>query len=128
VFRFRTLIAHTYRGGEPGLRKLELRLLAVGVVVARTASDLVRYHGKLMIIDHRDLYLTAFNLTYQDVERNRSFGVITSERRVVEEASRLFESDTRRLPYTAQHSDLIVSPANARQQLAAFIRGTRSSY
>jgi cardiolipin synthase A/B len=121
----RALIAHTNRGGEAGLRKLELRLLAAGVAVARTATDLARYHGKLMIIDHRHLYLTAFNLTYQDIERSRSFGVITGERKVVEEASRLFECDTRRLPYTARHTDLVVSPGNAREQLAAFIRGTR---
>src|ERR1700723_1115546 len=45
------LIAHTNRGGEQNLRKLELRLLAGGATVARTADDLVRYHGKYMIID-----------------------------------------------------------------------------
>ena len=47
----RALIAHTNRGGEKSLRKLELRLLAAGVTVARTADDLPRYHGKMMIVD-----------------------------------------------------------------------------
>src|SRR5262245_35007773 len=51
------LIASTNRGGEQGLRQLETRLLAAGVTVARTADDLIRYHGKLMIIDRRELYL-----------------------------------------------------------------------
>src|SRR5438105_2180732 len=51
------LIAYTNRGGEQNLRKLEARLLATGVTVARTADDLVRYHAKLMIIDRRTLYL-----------------------------------------------------------------------
>src|SRR5580704_6555141 len=32
------LIAHTNRGGEQNLRKLELRLLAAGATVARTAD------------------------------------------------------------------------------------------
>jgi cardiolipin synthase len=36
------LIAFTNRGGEKNLRALEMRLLAAGVTVARTADDLVR--------------------------------------------------------------------------------------
>src|SRR5438270_11068508 len=68
------LIAHTNRAGEENLRKLELRLLALGITVARSADDLVRYHGKLMIIDRRELYLLGFNFTHQDIERSRSFG------------------------------------------------------
>ena len=47
----RTLIAHTNARGEKGLRKLEQRLLALGATVSRTADDLVRYHGKMMIVD-----------------------------------------------------------------------------
>jgi cardiolipin synthase A/B len=34
----RALIAHTNRGGEKSLRKLELKMLAAGVIVARTAG------------------------------------------------------------------------------------------
>src|SRR5215467_5232710 len=49
------LIAHTNRSGEESLRKLEMRLLAAGVTVSRTADDLVRYHGKMLLIDRRDL-------------------------------------------------------------------------
>ena len=121
----RALIAYTNRGGEAGLRKLEMRLLEAGVAVTRTASDLVRYHGKYMIIDRRDLYLLAFNFTYQDIERSRSFGAILRDRRLVQEAARLFDADTRRVPYVAGLNNLVVSPANARKQLAGFIRGAR---
>src|SRR5438552_18508462 len=49
------LIASTNRGGEQSLRDLETRLLAAGVTVSRTADDLLRYHGKLVIIDRRVL-------------------------------------------------------------------------
>src|SRR5690348_1871118 len=70
------LVAHANRAGEDGLRALEQRLLAAGVTVARTASDLVRYHGKLIIVDRRELYLLAFNFTSLDIERSRSFGII----------------------------------------------------
>jgi hypothetical protein len=49
----RALIAHRNSGGQKTLRKLELRLLESGVTVSRTAGDLVRYHGKMLIVDGR---------------------------------------------------------------------------
>jgi cardiolipin synthase len=119
------LIAHTNRAGEESLRKLELRLLEAGVIVARTADDLTRYHGKLMIIDRRELYLLAFNLTSADIGRSRSFGVVTRSRGLVREAIRLFESDTERHLYEAGSNRFVVSPANARQQLSSFISGAK---
>src|SRR5712691_1514074 len=80
------LIAYTNRGGEKNLRALEMRLLAAGVTVARTADVLLRYHGKMVVIDSRDLYLLAFNFTYADMDRSRSFGVVTRDRKLVQEA------------------------------------------
>src|SRR4051812_27294378 len=53
----RALTAHTNRGGEKSLRKLEMQLLEGGVTVSRTADDLVRYHGKMMIVDGRELHV-----------------------------------------------------------------------
>jgi cardiolipin synthase len=115
------LIAYTNRGGEKNLRALEMRLLGAGVTVARTADDLIRYHAKLMIIDRSELHLLGFNFTYLDMEHSRSFGVIVKNRRVVREAIRLFEADTTRQAYSAGLSSFIVSPLNARKQLAKFI-------
>src|SRR5712691_238113 len=119
------LIAHINRFGEGNLRKLEMQLLAAGVTVARTADDLARYHGKLMIIDRRELYLFAFNVTYLDIERSRSFGIITTNRRVVKESAKLFEADTKRRPYEPGLANFILSPANARKQLSSFIQGAK---
>jgi phosphatidylserine/phosphatidylglycerophosphate/cardiolipin synthase-like enzyme len=119
------LIACKNRGGEQNLRDLEMRLLAAGVTVSRTDNDLVRYHGKLMIIDRRVLFLLAFNFTYLDMERSRSFGIITTNKKHVEQATRLFESDAKRQPYSAGSSTFIVSPLNARRQLTSFIKGAR---
>jgi len=56
------LIAFTNRGGEEHLRRLEMHLLAKGVSVARTAGDLVRYHGKMMLVDRKELYFVGFQL------------------------------------------------------------------
>jgi phosphatidylserine/phosphatidylglycerophosphate/cardiolipin synthase-like enzyme len=119
------LIASTNSAGEENLRKLELRLLAAGVTVTRTADDLIRYHGKLMIIDRRELHLLAFNLTHADIDRSRSFGAIVTNRNIVHEAVRLFEADAKRIPYEPAFDKFLVSPVNARKELARFIRGAK---
>src|SRR5919107_2685210 len=62
----RALIAHTNRGGEKSLRKLELKLLNAGVTVARTADDLPRYHGKILPVND-SLYVFGFNYTKLDI-------------------------------------------------------------
>lgn len=119
------LIAYTNRGGEKNLRKLEMRLLDAGITVARTADDLVRYHGKYMIIDRRVLFLLSFNYTYLDIDRSRCFGVVTTDPKFVAEAVKLFEADAKRQPYTPGFQGLIVSPLNARKQLSAFLQGAK---
>lgn len=121
------LIAHTNQGEEKNLRRLEMRLLAEGVTVTRTANDLVRYHGKMMIIDEKVLYLLGFNFTHMDIDLSRSFGVVITKSSVVKEAVRLFECDSKRRPYTKAKDDLIVSPINARKRLTEFIAGTKKS-
>ena len=120
----RALIAHTNRGGERSLRKLELRLLDAGVTVARTADDLTRYHGKMMIVDDT-LYVLGFNYTRLDIERSRSFGIITSDKRLVKEAGVLFTADSTRQPYTPGHDRFVVSPESSRDLLIDFIKKTR---
>jgi len=119
------LIAANNRGGERGLRLLESRLLAAGITVARTHNNLVRYHDKLIIVDRRTLYLCGFNFTYLDIERSRSFGLVTRHRALVQEAVHLFDCDVKRQAYTPRLAAFVVSPVNARKQLAAFIRGAR---
>jgi phosphatidylserine/phosphatidylglycerophosphate/cardiolipin synthase-like enzyme len=119
------LIAYTNRGGEIGLRMLEMRLLEVGVTVSRTSNDLSRYHDKLMIIDRRLLFVLSFNFTHLDIDHSRGFGIITRNARLVHEAAKLFEADTTRNPYTPALDTFVVSPANARELLTAFIRKAR---
>jgi cardiolipin synthase len=119
------LIAYVNRGGEKKLRKLELRLLHAGVVVSRTADDLVRYHDKFIIIDKKVLYLLSFNYTHLDIDHSRCFGLVTEERCYVEEAMKLFEADTKRRRYVPECDDFVVSPINARKQLESFIKGAK---
>jgi phosphatidylserine/phosphatidylglycerophosphate/cardiolipin synthase-like enzyme len=123
--KVRALIAHTNKGGEKTLRKLELRLLQYGATVARTADDLARYHGKLMIVDGDSLHVYGFNYTKLDIDKSRSFGIVTRDKKIVREAAQLFEADALRQSYTPTHPRLVVSPENSRTLLTAFIKGAK---
>ncbi len=122
----RALIAHTNSGGEKRLRDLELRMLEAGVTVSRTGQDLVRYHGKMMIVDRDELHVYGFNYTAKDLA-SRSFGLVTRDRRTVQEGLRLFEADAQREDYEPQLDGFVVSPENAREQLAMFIKRAKKS-
>ena len=120
------LIAFTNKGGAQSLRKLEQRMLKKGITVSRTDDDMVRYHGKLLIVDRRQAYVLGFNYTKQDIE-SRSFGVVTRSTRVVKELLRLFDTDACRTDFTPRVPDLVISPENARSRLQSFLRKARVS-
>ena len=119
------LIAFTNRGGEKNLRKLETHFLAKGITVARTAGDLVRYHGKMMIVDRKELHLLSFNFTHLDIDHSRSFALITRNPKLVDQAVCLFEADCKRQSYSPGNKRFLVSPLNARRELMAFIKGAK---
>jgi phosphatidylserine/phosphatidylglycerophosphate/cardiolipin synthase-like enzyme len=120
------LVAFTNRGGEKVLRRFEMRMLERGITVTRTADDLVRYHGKMVLIDRKELMMLAFNFTHLDISLSRSFAIITTEPKLVAEAVKLFECDAKRTPYEAGHKSFVVSPVNARESLTAFIKDAKN--
>lgn len=120
------LVAHVSSQGDKQLRKLESRLLKKGAKVARTDDDMVRYHGKLLLVDDKTLFILGFNYTELDIRRSRSLGVMTRKPSVVREARRLIETDEdRSKTFKPRKSDLVISPENARQRLTRFIRKAR---
>jgi phosphatidylserine/phosphatidylglycerophosphate/cardiolipin synthase-like enzyme len=121
----RALIARTNSSGDKALRKLESKLLDKGVTVARSDDALVRYHGKMAILDRDTLLLLGFNYTKLDIEKSRSLGLVVEDDTVVNEAVRLFEADLLKQEYAPKHDTLVVSPQNARAQLASFIKDAR---
>jgi cardiolipin synthase len=123
----RALIAHTNSGGEKRLRQLERRMLDKGVTVSRTDDALVRYHAKMMIVDRQELHVYGFNYTALDL-KSRSFGLVTKDRKVLQEALRLFEADVCRQEFEPSLDEgFVVSPENAREQLATFIKRAKKS-
>jgi phosphatidylserine/phosphatidylglycerophosphate/cardiolipin synthase-like enzyme len=79
----------------------------------------------MMIVDRRKLFLLSFNFVHMDISHSRGFGIVTMNAKVVQEAVKLFEADLNRQPYSAGLNAFVVSPANAREQLSAFIKQAR---
>jgi cardiolipin synthase len=119
------LVASVSRGGERDLRDLEMRLLDAGIIVARSGADLIRYHGKIMIVDQSVLHLLSFNYTHLDIDHSRGFGIVTKNAKWVQEAAKLLECDSTRKPYTAGLDSFVVSPTNSRRVLGNFLRRAR---
>lgn len=116
------LIAFANRGGEQGLRKLELRCLTAGIIVARTADDLIRYHDKYILIDRRVLCMLSFNFTHLDIDHSRGFGIVTTHANWVREAAKLFRADCTRTRYAPKTETFVASPANSRNVLGTFLK------
>ena len=96
----RALIAHTNRGGEKTLRKLEQALLDAGVTVSRTGDDFVRYHGKMMIVDDEGAARLRLQLHLARHRAQPRLRPGAKHKRLVQEAMKVFEADSARQPYT----------------------------
>ncbi len=116
------LIAFVNRGGEQNLRKLELRFLEAGIIVARSADDLIRYHDKYILIDRRTLYMLSFNFTHLDIDHSRGFGIVSTNAKWAQETAKLFRADCTRTKYTPKVDTFVVSPANSRKVLGTFLK------
>jgi cardiolipin synthase A/B len=73
-----------------------------------------------MIVDDT-LFVLGFNYTRLDIERTRSFGVVSRDKRLVKEASTLFAADCSRQPYAPGHERFVVSPESSRELLTGFL-------
>ena len=122
------LIAYANRGGEQHLRRLEMRLLAAGVNVSRTPAKLVRYHNKMMIVDGPRCCSCCRSISRTWISTTAAPSASSPEdetRRRGEETLRGRQSAQSRTGPVSIH--FVVSPANARRQLAALILGRRRS-
>ncbi|MET0553457.1 MAG: phospholipase D-like domain-containing protein, partial [Vicinamibacteria bacterium] len=123
----RTLIAPPATPGVGGRGPLAPPLLAIGATVSRSADDLVRYHGKMMVVDRKTLYVLGYNLTRADIDKSRSLGISTRKPELVREALTLFDADFDRKAYKGNARYFVVSPVNTRDRLARLIKGAEKS-
>ena len=123
--RVRVLVAHTNRGGESRLRKLEQRMLEAGVTVTRTGDEFVRYHAKYMV-GRRDAAPVRVQLHV------RGYGQEPQLRRLdegQERGARGADAVRRRLHAPAVRAQQTIAargqPRDARDTLTAFVKGAK---
>ena len=76
----------------------------------------------MMLVDDT-LHVFGFNYTKLDIEKSRSFGIVTDDSQLVKEACALFEADCTRQPYTPAHDRARRQPrVVARRSSTAFIK------
>ena len=66
--------------------------------------------------------MLSFNFTHLDIDHSRGFGIVTTHANWVREAVRLFRADCTRTKYAPKTETFVVSPANSRKVLGAFLK------
>jgi phosphatidylserine/phosphatidylglycerophosphate/cardiolipin synthase-like enzyme len=78
-------------------------------------------HQKSFVVDDTGIILTA-NMTRSALTRNREFGIIDSDKAIVDEMVAAFNADWAREPFTPTNSTLTWSPVNSRDRVDSVIR------
>lgn len=113
-------------GGGGGQEEIFARLERAGIAV-RWGNPVFRFtHIKTMVIDDAVAIIMNQNLTQSSFTTNREFGVVTTRPDAVQAAAAIFAADWTR-GAEPEPGPLVVSPANARNQLLALVRGARVS-
>lgn len=109
---------HPFGGGGQDERAAELQTAGIEL---HWSSDRFRFtHAKYAVVDHQIALILNQNLTTSSFERNREFGVVTTEKDEVGEAQAIFDSDWQGAPPRGPF-DLVVSPDNSRAELTETI-------
>jgi hypothetical protein len=70
--------------------------------------------------------MLSFNFTHLDIGHSRGFGIVTTRANWVREAAKLFRADCTRTKYASKTETFVVSPANSRQVLGAFLKRSKT--
>jgi phosphatidylserine/phosphatidylglycerophosphate/cardiolipin synthase-like enzyme len=117
----RVLIEEEPYGGEETNALAAQALRDAGVQVRARPGAFVYSHEKSMVVDDSRAFLMTHNLTRSSFERNREYAVIVDDPAVVEEVARVFDADWERVEPDLSQAQLVWSPVNSRQRIAALI-------
>ena len=117
---------HPYGGGgnQDDIRD---ELIAHGIEVRWSGSQLRFSHAKFLVIDAAVAVIMNQNLTPSAFTSNREFAVMTTIPEVVLQAQEVFDRDWDHEDINDPPGPLILSPSNSRQRLVDIINGADSS-
>lgn len=103
------------------------RLVGIGAEVRWSPGSFTYGHAKYMIVDSVVLLVTNQNFTGAGFNRNREFGVVTTEPHYVAEAAMIFEADWTESLLQDDIEHLVVSPMNSREIVLDLINSSQRS-
>lgn len=104
---------------------VKAQLEANGFAVRFGPTRYTYTHAKFIIVDDKVGIVSTANFTYSAFTSNRDLGVTTTEPAEVRDLESIFEADWRDEP-TPVVSTLVLSPTNARVEMASLVGDARS--
>lgn len=119
--RVRVILDRQPYGSMGDQREMFDTLTGIGAEVKWGPDQFTYTHAKYMIVDDSVVLITNQNFTWSGFNRNREFGVVSTEARYVNEAMALFAADWNGTDYQDNAVHLVISPINARQSILGLI-------
>lgn len=117
---------HPFGGG--GSHNEDAERIANGGAEVRWSGSTIRFsHAKFAVIDEQVALILNQNLTTASFTANREFGVVTSDRTIVDATQEIFERDWVHESPPDIRSPLIMSPDNSRSRYLELIGGADRS-
>lgn len=117
---------HPY-GTGPGNSSVANRLKAAGIAVAWSPTTFQLSHDKYAVADGKSALVGTANWTHSAFVSNREFLAVDDDPTDVARLSALFQDDWDRRTADLTDPNLVVSPINARADLAALISEAKQS-
>jgi len=126
------LEGHPVGSGSTTPQQTIAKLNAAGVKAQETNPAFALTHTKLMIIDGKTAFISSGNFTKSALggsssTSDRDFLIDDTNSADIQQCSAIFQADWARTTPQITDPDLVVSPVNARDKLAALINGAKQS-
>lgn len=123
----RVILEENPYGGYSANREIKNKLSYYGIESKWDNKAYNYTHSKFMIIDGKTGYIMTLNLTKSAFTKNREFGVIVQDERIVNELEDIFGADWKRYPYKPKYdSSLVISPENSRAKIENLLNSAHS--
>lgn len=122
----RVLLEEDPYGGSNQQQEIFDTLTEGGVQVRWNPGTNRFSHVKMIVVDQRVAMVLNLNLTYSALNKNREFGVITTDPAVVDHASRIFENDWQEESGSIP-GPLIISPDTSREAILGLLDSAKET-
>lgn len=123
--RVRVLLEREPFGTYGNQQEMFDQLESLDIAVKWSPERFQYSHAKYLVTDGQSTVITNQNFTGSGYERNREYGVVSTDPAYVAQAQAIFESDWADDGANTPGGPLVVSPGNAREQVLSLINSSQ---